>query len=224
VVATDSPHIAEVCRAFGARVVRSDVPYVSGTDRTAAVAAQLGLECVVNLQGDEPLMPPAVIDEVIAAVEAGHPVATAAGPLGEGSAADPNHVTVLTGRENRALYFTRAPVPHLPTAAQFEELRSSGRAAAHLGVYGFTRDALRRFAGSPPGVLERIERLEQLRFIELGIPITVVHTAESPVGINVPADLVAAEAVCREESRGACSHHPDLPRPASSSETTGPRS
>ncbi|KUL37563.1 hypothetical protein ADL22_21090 [Streptomyces sp. NRRL F-4489] len=194
VVATDSERIAEVCQSFGAEVVLSRGAYATGTDRVAAVAAGWDEDCVVNLQGDEPFMDPDVIDEVIAAVRAGHPVATAAGPLDAAAAADPHRVTVLTDRHDRALYFSRAAVPHQRPGTPFEELAGSRRAAEHLGIYGFAPPALARIAAAPPGILERAEGLEQLRFLELGLPVTVVRARRAPVSINTPADLAAAEA------------------------------
>ncbi|MFF4602844.1 3-deoxy-manno-octulosonate cytidylyltransferase [Streptomyces sp. NPDC001339] len=201
VVATDCDGIAEVCQGFGAEVMVSRELLATGTDRTAAVAAHLDAECAVNLQADEPFISPDVIDRVIEAVEAGHPVATAAGPLDEACGTDPHQVTVLTDQADRALYFSRAAVPHPWSGGHFDELRGSGRAAKHLGIYGFTREALARIAAAPPGVLERVEGLEQLRFLELGLPVTVVPSPQAPISINVPSDLAAAEAAAEALAR-----------------------
>ncbi|WP_431045337.1 3-deoxy-manno-octulosonate cytidylyltransferase [Streptomyces sp. P1-3] len=193
VVATDCDRIAEVCRSFGAEVVVSRGAYATGTDRTAAVVARWDTDCVVNLQGDEPFMDPDVIDRVVEAVRAGHPVATAAGPLDEACGRDPNQVTVLTDQSHRALYFSRADIPYRQSGVEFHELRGTGQVGAHLGIYGFTPAALAHIAATPPGILERSEGLEQLRFLELGLPIKVVRAPRTPVSINVPADLAAAE-------------------------------
>ncbi|MFE6688554.1 3-deoxy-manno-octulosonate cytidylyltransferase [Streptomyces sp. NPDC057743] len=194
VVATDSERIATVCQSFGAEVALSADAFATGTDRVAAVAAAWDDDCVVNLQGDEPFIDPDVIDRVIATVQAGHPVTTAAGPLAAADATDPHQVTVLTDQDDRALYFSRAPVPYQQPGIRFEELAGSRRAAKHLGIYGFAPTALARIAAALPGILERAEGLEQLRFLELGLPIRVVQALRAPVSINTPDDLTAAEA------------------------------
>jgi len=190
-VATDDKRIADVVRAHGfeARMTRADHP--SGTDRIAEAAAALGLAdaaIVVNVQGDEPLVPPALIARVAAALaaDAGASVATACHPIHDAAEfANPNVVKVVLDAKGRALYFSRAGIPYP---------RDGGAPAGyrHVGLYAYRMAFLRRYAGLAPAPPERAEQLEQLRVLWHGERIAVVvEDSAIPPGVDTPADLEA---------------------------------
>jgi 3-deoxy-manno-octulosonate cytidylyltransferase (CMP-KDO synthetase) len=204
IVATDDERIAHAARGFGAEVRLTASTHASGTDRIAEVARR---ECwgdadiVVNLQGDEPLMPESLIDQV-AAVLAAHPdtdIATLAVPLASVAALlDPNVVKVVSDRQQRALYFSRAPIPWSRDGAPASLASQASHAGArrHLGIYAYRVAALRRLAALPPSALELLEQLEQLRALEHGMDIRVADALVAPAAdVNSPADLGAVEAL-----------------------------
>lgn len=168
----------------------------SGTDRVAEAAADLPGEIVVNVQGDEPELDPDHLDRLIGAVEddEGCGLATLAAPIEKADLPDPNVVKVVIDTCGRALYFSRAPIPHERRSGQAVALR-------HAGVYAFRRGVLARFVDIPPTPLERAESLEQLRAIESGIPIRVVVVDRVAPGIDTPGDYAAFLARL-ERSRG----------------------
>jgi 3-deoxy-manno-octulosonate cytidylyltransferase (CMP-KDO synthetase) len=196
IVATDDARVAAVARGFGADVAMTSSRHASGTDRIAEVvrARELGPgEVIVNLQGDEPLMPPGLITEVAAAF-LDHPhidISTAAAPIASlEEFLDPSCVKALRAHDGSALYFSRAPVP-FP-----RERTADGRPTAfegalrHIGLYAYRVESLLRFAGWPPTPLETTEKLEQLRALEYGMRIHVLVLAESPPGgVDTPEDL-----------------------------------
>ena len=203
VVATDDERIAAAVRDAGAEAVLTG-EHATGTDRIGEVAAEDPAGIVVNLQGDEPLLEPAVADGLVAALRAdpaadlatcGHPFADAA------SWQDPNVVKVVVGRDGRALYFSRAPIPGIfPGSGRPGSGRpgsgtpgpgTSGHAAAlrHVGIYAFRRGALLRFLELDRTPLERVEGLEQLRALEHGLRILVTTIDDAPVGVDTPEDL-----------------------------------
>lgn len=197
-VATDHDGIAQACRAFGAEVCMTDAGHASGTDRIAEVAAQRGWddhEVVVNVQGDEPLLPPALVRQV-AELLLLHPEADV-GTLGTPIHAlaehlDPNVVKLVMRQDGAALYFSRAPIPwHRDGApAGLASQQRFAGALRHLGLYGYRVGALRRLAASPACPLEEAERLEQLRALWIGMRIQVDVACEvPPAGIDTPADL-----------------------------------
>ena len=197
-VATDDERIASAARAFGARVVMTAATHASGTDRIAEVAwlERWAVEnIVVNLQGDEPLMPPALIDQVGELLET-HPqaaMATLASPVASlEELLDPNAVKVVTDRRGRALYFSRAPIPwdRDGATAGLASQRSFAGAHRHIGLYGYRVGALQRIAALAPSPLELRERLEQLRALENGFEILVASAAERPgLDVNTAVDL-----------------------------------
>jgi 3-deoxy-manno-octulosonate cytidylyltransferase (CMP-KDO synthetase) len=197
-VATDDERIAKVAQQFGASVVMTDASHASGTDRIAEVSRTLQWpadEIVVNLQGDEPLMPPALINQVAEALErhASAAIATLAAPiLSIEEFLDPNAVKVVTDRQGRALYFSRAPIPwdRDGAASGGPTRRSYAGARRHLGLYAYRVGALQSIAALPPTALELCEKLEQLRALENGFEIRLVDAAERPgQDVNTPADL-----------------------------------
>lgn len=201
VVATDDGRIAEVARKFArVEMTRSDHP--SGTDRIAEVAGRLNADGYVNVQGDEPLMNPDVIDAV-AGLLSNSGMSTAATPIQSVSEYEsPNVVKVVVSSEGQALYFSRRTIPYLRdhAARSSEEQLGAFPFLKHLGIYGFRRDTLLQFVSLPVSALEAAERLEQLRALENGIPITVAQVHHDSIGVDVPSDVARVEALIQ---RGA---------------------
>lgn len=195
IVATDDERIASAARAAGADVCMTATTHVSGTDRIAEVARLRGFaerDIVVNLQGDEPRMPPSIVGQVAASLAA-HPAAaisTAAYPLQDRAEyLDPNVVKVVTDAAGRALYFSRAPIPWNRDAAEAADVFAGAR--RHIGLYAYRAGALLRLAALAPTRLEQLEKLEQLRALEHGMEIRVVDAAEPPgADVNTPEDLL----------------------------------
>jgi len=196
VVATDDERIATAARGFGADVAMTARTHLSGTDRIAEVAATRGWaegDVVVNVQGDEPLIPPVIIDQVAHLLDS-HPradVATLAARLDQpADFTDANVVKVACDGTGRALYFSRAPIPwnrDAPATLTSASLR-------HIGIYAYRVGALRRLASLQPSRLEQIEKLEQLRALESGMEIRVELAKERPLAdVNTAADLERAE-------------------------------
>jgi 3-deoxy-manno-octulosonate cytidylyltransferase (CMP-KDO synthetase) len=205
VVATDSDEVAGAAAAFGARVVLTDVGHVSGTDRIAEVVERpefAGYEAIVNVQGDEPFVGEAQLLPALRAVrDEGWPIATVATDLaGTGELYDPAVVKVVRNAEGGALFFSRAAIPHLRDREPGAEDFAAGLFLRHLGVYAYRRDALRRWVALPEGVLERAERLEQLRPLAAGMRIAVRHVPACPAGVDTPDDVLRAEALLRAEA------------------------
>lgn len=197
VVATDDERIAKAARDAGAEVCMTGTHHPAGTDRIAEAVRNLRIaddEIIVNLQGDEPLMPPALINEVAArlAGDAGAAMATACCPLMDDAGfTNPNVAKVVCDQAGYALYFSRAPIPYPRDAA------GDGAAAArrHIGLYAYRAGFIREYAGWPPCPLERIESLEQLRVLWHGYRITVVEAAEPPgTGVDTADDLARVRA------------------------------
>lgn len=189
VVATDDDRIAEAVRAAGHRAEMTG-EHATGSDRVGEVAARHDAAVVVNLQGDEPLLDPAALDALVAALLADPraDLATLAHPFrGPQEWRDPHAVKVLTAADGRALWFSRAPLPggH-PGAAAEAGWRLALR---HVGVYAYRAAALKRFLALPPSDLERAEGLEQLRALEHGLRVLVVGTGAGAVGVDTPEDL-----------------------------------
>ncbi len=189
VVATDDERIAAAVRGFGGEAVMTSPACASGTDRVAEAARGLSEEIVVNLQGDEPLINPLVIDAVAEPLILDPAVlmTTAALPQEDPDEyARPSVVKVVTDDRGDALYFSRAPIPHYRDSGR-------GRYRKHLGIYGYRREFLFRVAALPPSPLEEAERLEQLRVLQQGFRIRVVDVRYDSVGVDTPEDLRAVE-------------------------------
>ena len=196
IVATDHSDILHACREHGVEALLTRADHPSGTDRIAEVAQTIGLAAdavVVNLQGDEPLIDPALLDAVAARIDAGVPMATCAHPLHEvADAFNPNVVKVVLDRAGRALYFSRATIPwHRDGfAVSREVLPADLGLLRHIGLYAYRNDFLQAYPGLEPAPLERVEALEQLRVLWHGHPIAVHVTPTAPAaGVDTPEDL-----------------------------------
>lgn len=196
IVATDHADIAAACAAHGVEVCMTRADHPSGTDRIAEVAHTLGLTpeaVVVNLQGDEPLIDPALLAACAARISPDVPMATCAHPLSDmQDAFNPNVVKVVLDKAGRALYFSRATIPwHRDGfAASREQLPAGYVPLRHIGLYAYSNAFLQRYPQLEASPLESIEALEQLRVLWHGVPIAVHVTAEAPhAGVDTPADL-----------------------------------
>lgn len=202
IIATDSEEIAEVCRGFGAEVRLTAATHNSGTDRVNEVAEAEGWnddDVVVNLQGDEPLMPPALVLQVARLLvdDAGADIATLAHPLHtQEEWFNPNFVKVVLDEQGRALYFSRAPIPWKRVGSEPVSPLPEGLALRHVGLYAYRVGALRRFSAWPSAPLEECEALEQLRALSHGLRIRVGQIETTPPrGVDTEADLLVAEAI-----------------------------
>ncbi len=198
VVATDDERIASAVRGFGGEAVLTSPACASGTDRVAEAARGMDEEVLINLQGDEPLMHPSVIDAVAAPLLADPEVRMATAALPQDDPEEylrPSVVKVVVDSKGDALYFSRSPIPHYRDTG-------FGRYRKHLGIYGYRREFLFRVASLPSSSLEEAERLEQLRVIQAGYRIRVVDVAHDSVGVDTPEDLKAVEErVCGPKRR-----------------------
>jgi 3-deoxy-manno-octulosonate cytidylyltransferase (CMP-KDO synthetase) len=207
-VATDDERILSAVQGCGAHCVMTGTEHVSGTDRVAEVARLKRFaadDILVNLQGDEPLMPAAVIADVAAALGPGIDIATAVAPITTLTEfLDPNCVKALRAHDGRALYFSRAPVPWPRDSATDGRPAAFAGAWRHIGIYAYRVRSLLEFSATPPTALESTERLEQLRALEIGMRIHLATLATTPpAGVDTAEDLervrawVAREAVAR---------------------------
>ena len=201
IVATDDRRIWELAQTFcHAEMTRPD--HASGTDRIAEVLARYECDAVVNIQGDEPLINPAVIDAVAGALANENEMSTAATAIKKDDELDnPNVVKVVVNAAGRALYFSRRTIPYLREAAS----RSGNEPLAafpflkHLGIYGYRRETLLRLVKFPVSPLENAEKLEQLRALENGIQIAVVQVDYDSIGVDTPEDVARVEKILRNQ-------------------------
>jgi len=197
IVATDDERIVKAVQSFGgeARMTRHD--HRTGTERVAEVAAHEAGDIFVNVQGDEPLLDPAAVDTAVGALidEPQTSVSTVATPIKvPGDIMDPNICKVVLDFDENALYFSRAPIPWVRDTGSTVQARH----LKHLGLYAFRRDALLEYATLPQGELERIEQLEQLRWLENGWKIRVAEVAHDAVSVDVPEDVKRVEKLLAE--------------------------
>ena len=202
VVATEAERICAAVEAFGAEAVLTRADHRTGTDRVAEVAAHIPADIYINVQGDEPLISPDTIDVVVSAMLEDPEIQLATPCIALNDAndvLDPNIVKVVLDFDGNALYFSRAPIPWVRDA-------KSGVAVSHwkhLGLYAFRHDALVEYPTLPPGQLEPIEQLEQLRWLENGFRIRVVETVHEAISVDVPADVERVEAILRAGGKTA---------------------
>jgi len=202
IIATDDERILKAAAAFGAEAALTRSEHRSGTERVAEVAASLSRaenEIFVNVQGDEPLIEPEAIDTAVEAIETDESVliSTLMVPIAKAAdIMDPNIVKVVLDFDGNAIYFSRAPIPWVrdrdaPVHVQHMK---------HLGLYAFRRSALLEFPTLPLGDLERIEQLEQLRWMENGYKIRVAETVHDSVSVDVPEDVTRVEELIRKKN------------------------
>jgi 3-deoxy-manno-octulosonate cytidylyltransferase (CMP-KDO synthetase) len=195
IVATESEEVMEVCRRHGWNARMTSAGHRSGTDRVHEVAIAVSAEVYVNVQGDEPLARPEHIEGLLAPMrDAAVEVSTLKTPMSPADIQNPNAVKVVTDSAGRALYFSRATIPfNRDQAAQPHYFK-------HLGFYAYRKPALERFCRLPESSLERSERLEQLRFLENGIPIQVAETPYDTIGVDTEEDLRRVEKILHERA------------------------
>lgn len=195
-VATDDERIAAVVRYFGGRVEMTAVDHETGTDRLAEVAGRIDAEIIVNVQGDEPLIEPATIDQAIQPLVDDQTLEMATLKVRIKTLHDflsPNVVKVVTDCNDNALYFSRSPLPNFRDKWNDlkDEAFASGRLLCykHVGLYVYRRPFLIAYAGLAPTALEQAEKLEQLRALENGYRIRVIETTHDSIGVDIPSDL-----------------------------------
>ena len=194
IVATDDTRIVEAAEGFGCQAVMTSPTQPSGTDRIAEALGDAKPDVVVNLQGDEPRIDPAAIDQLVGLFHAPDPprMATLCHPLSVEEAHDPSKVKLVFDKDFNALYFSRAPIPH-------SRDNTPNEMYLHVGIYAYTPATLREFVSLPPGRLEKIEKLEQLRALENGIPIRVSITSYRSFGVDTPEDAERMEKLLSEK-------------------------
>jgi 3-deoxy-manno-octulosonate cytidylyltransferase (CMP-KDO synthetase) len=200
VVATDDERIVQAVKSFGGEAMMTRKDHHCGTERVAEVAAHISAAIYVNVQGDEPLIDPEAIDMLVSAMEedAEIHVATPCSLIRQpAEIMDPNVVKATTDFDGNALYFSRAPIPWV---------RDTGASVAarhwkHIGLYAFRHEALLDFPTLPPGELERVEQLEQLRWLENGYKIRVVESEYDAISVDVPTDVAKVEKILQDSGQ-----------------------
>lgn len=200
IVATDDERIANCVRNLnidGVQVAMTRPDHPSGTDRIAEAVESIDADAVINVQGDEPLIEPALIDELADVISTNKwDMATAATPItDEQQINDPSVVKALFSRDGQALYFSRSTIPHIrePAGVSLE-----GIYWRHIGIYAYRRDYLLKLVAEPPCALENLEKLEQLRALDMGCRMKVIQTHDFGIGVDTPADIAKAEALLAE--------------------------
>ncbi|MBM5785260.1 MAG: 3-deoxy-manno-octulosonate cytidylyltransferase [Cyanobacteria bacterium K_DeepCast_35m_m1_288] len=187
VVATDHPEIAEVAQAAGAQAALTSSALRNGTERLLAITADFPAGYYLNLQGDEPLVNPADLDRLISALQSNAAdVLSLCHPISAAQAQQPSRVKVARGQNGRALYFSRSPIPY--GSSCFEQ---------HVGVYGFSAQALAAIRQLQPTALEEQESLEQLRWLEAGLRIQLLSTQTPSLGVDCPEDVAPVEQILK---------------------------
>jgi len=197
-VATDDVRIAELVQQLGHKSVMTAADHPSGTDRVAEAVGDEPCDVVVNIQGDEPLIDPGLIDRLIAAMaeNAGWQMGTAAAPVrSEDECSSSSVVKVVWNHRHEALYFSRAVIPFVRDGGGADKWAGHWR---HVGIYAYRPDFLRVLVASVPCGLEQAERLEQLRALYLGGVIGVIETDEVGMGVDTPEDVATVERLIRE--------------------------
>ena len=201
IVATDDPRIAKIAKDF-CRVEMTHSDHQSGTDRIAEVTQRCNLDSVVNIQGDEPMIDPDVIDKVATLINKSE-ISTAASPIKlTDNWKNPNTVKVVIDSSNKALYFSRHPIPYLRDAGDstINEELTAFPFLKHIGIYGYQKHALLKLVNYPVSSLEKAEKLEQLRALENGMSIIVAVVNHDSIGIDTPEDLKNLKEQLKTES------------------------
>lgn len=197
IVATDDERIADCVQSLNiedVKVAMTRPDHPSGTDRIAEAVHELDIDAVINVQGDEPLIDPSLIDELAGVIASGEwDMATAATPIEEESQInDPSVVKAIFNRHGQALYFSRSTIPHI---REPETVSKTGVYWRHIGIYAYRRDYLLRLVSEPPCALENLEKLEQLRALDMGCRMKVIQTQDFGIGVDTPSDVAKAEAL-----------------------------
>lgn len=194
-IATPDVEIADAATSFGAEVVMTRNDHSTGTDRVAEAAEKIGADAYVNVQGDEPLVPPIAVDACAKLLLDGAEMSSVYCWAEDAELENPAVVKVVTDLQGRALYFSRSVIPHA-RAPRVERVKK------HMGIYGYRASVLSRFSDWEPTPLERTEMLEQLRFMEHGIEIHMALTEGSPIAVDTPEQAaIASELLLKEASR-----------------------
>jgi 3-deoxy-manno-octulosonate cytidylyltransferase (CMP-KDO synthetase) len=195
IVATDSQEVMELCHTNGWHACLTSPQHRSGTDRVHEVACSHAADVYVNVQGDEPLARPEHIETLLVPLQdLSVLISTIKTPAAAADVQNPSAVKVVTDMAGRALYFSRAAIPY------DRDQTGQARYFKHLGFYAYRKPALDRFCALPESALECSERLEQLRFLENGIPIHVAKTPHDTIGVDTEEDLQRVEAILRDRS------------------------
>jgi 3-deoxy-manno-octulosonate cytidylyltransferase (CMP-KDO synthetase) len=191
IVATDNETIFERVFTFGGKAMMTDKKHPSGTDRIAEVAASMDYDIIVNVQADEPLIRPEMIDDVIAVLDDKRAsIGTLTKKIEDPKEiTDPNIVKVVFDKEGFALYFSRAPIPFQASHSELQTFHNY----KHIGIYSYRREALITLSKMEPSRLEKIEKLEQLRALENGLKIKIKETFFETYGVDTPEDLERVE-------------------------------
>ncbi|MFA5725596.1 MAG: 3-deoxy-manno-octulosonate cytidylyltransferase [Candidatus Omnitrophota bacterium] len=198
IIACDHELVADTAREFGAKVIMTSKSHISGTDRISEVVNPLDVKIVVNIQADEPLIHPSMIDSVASALldDKNLNMATLMKRIEDPALVDdPNVVKVVVDKNNFALYFSRAAIPYLALNAEVKQPAYF----KHIGLYGYTKDFLFTYKNLPVSDLEKTERLEQLRALEEGFRIKVIETNFDTIGVDTPEDLERVKLILQKD-------------------------
>ncbi len=213
IIATDDERVFQTCQGFGAKVMMTSAQHRSGTERVSEVAEKLEFEIIINLQGDEPLIAPQAIDQLVRVMQEEEAVQMASLRVEIKSYEDyldPTVVKVVCDDQDWALYFSRAPLPYYRgREKELEEWKKTGARPKelnpppykHLGIYGYRRDFLTAFSRLPQSGLEQAERLEQLRALSWGFRIKVPETEFDSISVDVPRDLEKVIQILEKEEK-----------------------
>ena len=193
IIATDDDRIFDTAKKFGAEVVMTSSSHTSGTERAAEVAKKLDSDLVISIQGDEPLIEPDMIDGLVASLQdSSVPMASLMARVKDlALIKDPHLVKVVVDRDGWALYFSRQPIPSAAMDFFFQ----------HIGIYGYQREFLLKFARLGPARMEKCERLEQLRALENGYRIKMIEISHPTLSVDTPQDIIKVERFLRKEAR-----------------------
>jgi 3-deoxy-manno-octulosonate cytidylyltransferase (CMP-KDO synthetase) len=199
IVATDDERIKDAVESFGGTAVMTREDHPSGTDRIAEAACGFDADLVVNIQGDEPLLNPQMVDDLIGIMinDDSWDMGTAAAPiLNDEDLNDPSVVKVVWAEDHRALYFSRSIIPFV----RDDDMRASVKHWRHLGIYVYRYDFLKKMVEASPCVLEQAEKLEQLRSLHLGAKMVVMESDDTGIGVDTPEDVIRAESLLRADN------------------------
>ncbi len=197
-IATDSEKVVEAVQSWGGKVWMTDANCASGTERIVAILDKLNADIIVNVQGDQPLINPEIIDQLIEVFEKTDPlpdIVTPACAIEDEKIFDPNLVKITLRHDGYALYFSRHPIPYLRDVKK-EKWPNSTKFWGHVGIYGYRRQVLENYHSLPKSPLEKSEKLEQLRFLQAGKSILTFVTENYPISVDTITDLEKVRQLC----------------------------